>query len=150
MLRLGSEEFTKGRTSFLDRDPGSLEFTAKVFVSVRFTGLGLPVLAQLDTGAAYSTLETELAESLGLFDGEGHRATLGTRQGTFSGRLERVPLVLVADEGKSLDIEATFFICRGWPGRTFIGYTGFLDRIRFALDPLTNSFYFGAVEQAGG
>jgi len=27
---------------------------------------------------------------------------------------------------------------------TFLGYSGLLDRIRFALDPQANDFYFGA------
>jgi hypothetical protein len=30
--------------------------------------------------------------------------------------------------------------------RHFLGYTGFLQRIRFALDPQSNQLYFGAIE----
>ncbi len=29
------------------------------------------------------------------------------------------------------------------PGKTFLGYSGLLDSIRFALDPQRNHFYFG-------
>jgi len=32
-----------------------------------------------------------------------------------------------------------------WPGPNFIGYEGLLQRIRFAVDPETNLFYFGQI-----
>lgn len=30
-----------------------------------------------------------------------------------------------------------------WRRGNFLGYEGFLNRIRFAIDPSDNSFYFG-------
>jgi len=50
---------------------------------------------------------------------------------------------LVADEGRSLEVDATFFISQSWRGGTFLGYTGLLDRLRIALDSPANLFYFG-------
>ncbi len=143
MLKLKDESFTTGLSRFHDQAPGAPEATAKIFVQVEFSGIGIPLLAQLDTGAAYSTLETELAEALNVLDGDGQAATLDTRLGKVNGRLERVPITLLADEGQSLEIEASFFVSRQWSGKTFLGYTGLLDQIRIALDPPSNLFYFG-------
>jgi hypothetical protein len=67
-----------------------------------------------------------------------------TSFGIKEGVLLRVPLKIVADEGESLDITGTFFVASDWPeGLTFLGYSGLLDSIRFALDPQVNDFYFG-------
>jgi len=70
---------------------------------------------------------------------------LSTRLGTYEGYLIRLPIVLVADEGESLKMEGNFFVSDDWPSPvTFLGYSGLLDKIRFALDPQANDFYFGA------
>ena len=102
-------------------------------------------MAQVDTGAAYSTLEPEIAEALGLFAWKGQSTRISTRLGTVGGQLLRIPLALIADEGMSLDLEATFFVSRDWTGVTFLGYVGLLDRLRIALDSPSNLFYFGEV-----
>lgn len=146
MLSLKGRSFTTGRAKFRDEAPGRQEPTAKIFVKIEFPTLEGTWLAQLDSGAAYSMLDIELAESLGVLDGDGAPAKVDTRLVKISGRLERVPLVLIADEGASLEVEATFFVSRDWPGKTFLGYTGFLDKLRIALDPPVNDFYFGETE----
>jgi hypothetical protein len=120
-----------------------LESTAKVYVKVQFAGLDTTWLAQVDTAAAYSVLEAGAAKELGLFAVEGHSIRLSTRLGDLRGRLIRVPLKFVADEGDSLTIEAPFFVSGDWHGGTFLGYTGLLDRLRIALDSPANLFYFG-------
>jgi hypothetical protein len=33
-----------------------------------------------------------------------------------------------------------------WRGSNFLGYEGVLDRIRFAVDPRANLFYFGQTD----
>jgi len=63
--------------------------------------------------------------------------------GHLDGQLIRLPVTLIADEGESLDLEATFFVSEQWRGGTFLGYTGLLDRLRIALDSPANLFYFG-------
>ncbi len=60
------------------------------------------------------------------------------------GALYREALRISADEGEPLDVEATVFVSPDWPGPSFIGYQGLLQRIRFAVDPETNLFYFGS------
>lgn len=146
MLSLGGKSFTTGRAKFQDQAPGAPEATAKIFVKIEFPALEGSWLAQVDSGAAYSMLDVEVAQALDVLDGNGQPASIHTRLGLIAGRLERIPLVLVADEGDSLDVEATFFVSREWSGKTFLGYKGFLDRLRIALDPPVNDFYFGEPE----
>src|SRR5262245_8880266 len=143
MLLLEGERFTSGRSKFLDQHPGFIEPTAKIFVKVTFPGLTRRLLAQLDTGAAYSILEVTIAEALGLFDWGGQTTHISTRLGTIGGQLLSVPLTLIADEGRSLNLDATFFVSREWRGPTFLCYIGLLDRLRIALDAPANLFYFG-------
>ena len=143
MLKLNGEEFTVGRSGFHDHPPGrTSEATSKVYVKVGLQGIGT-ILAVLDTGAAWSLLEPEVAFALGLFGGSGQEVSLETRMRTIRGRLERVPLTLLADEGQDLEMDATVFVSRDWPGKNFLGYSGLLERIRFALDPTGRDFYFG-------
>ncbi len=63
----------------------------------------------------------------------------------FQGALYRLPVRIHADEGESLEVEATVFLSPDWPGPNFVGYQGLLQRIRFAVDPETNLFYFGQI-----
>ncbi|HEX3528774.1 MAG TPA: hypothetical protein VH988_17065 [Thermoanaerobaculia bacterium] len=103
-------------------------------------------MAQLDTGAAWSVLERDVAAELGLLTRvDEEKKRLLTPFGMREGHLVRLPFALVADEGDSLDTEGVFFICSDWPvGLSFLGYSGLLDSIRFALDPQANHFYFGS------
>lgn len=112
-------------------------------MKIRPDGIETPVIAQVDTGAAWSILEPELAEAIGVLDEEGVRTTISTRVGDISGHLVKVPVTILADEGLSLEIEATIFVSRNWPRGNFLGYSGLLERIRFAFDPQANQFYFG-------
>lgn len=109
-------------------------------------GLRAEILAQLDTAAAWSIIEASIAEELGLFQADGENARMLTRHGPFQGRLVRTRLDLVANEGESLAVDATVWICREWPAKTFLGYAGLLERVRFAVDPGENLFHFGPTE----
>jgi len=135
--------FSSGRSKFMDRHPKFVEPTAKVFVKIRLAGLDRTWLAQVDTGAAYSVLGTRIARSLDLLTAEGESVLLSTRAGTLRGQLVRIPLEFLADEGSSLEVDATFFVSDAWQGGTFLGFTGLLDRLRIALDSPSNLFYFG-------
>lgn len=135
--------FSGGRSTFLDQHPVLVEPTPKVFVKITFDGLEENCLAQVDTGAAYSVLERGIARDLGLLQSEGQFIRLSTRLGNLRGRLLRVPLRILADEGTTLELEATFFVSPDWHGGTFLGYSGLLDRLRIGLDCPRNLFYFG-------
>ncbi|MBD2182745.1 hypothetical protein H6G03_17015 [Planktothrix sp. FACHB-1375] len=63
------------------------------------------------------------------------------------GSIARMSITFRAQEGESLTQEATVFVpdVEEYWGNfpSFIGLAGFLERIRFAIDPLTDTFYFG-------
>lgn len=134
MFTLGGLPFAAGRARFLDKDPASRETSAKIYVLVEFPDLNQQSFAQLDTGAAWSVLDRGTAEALGLLNGDGARQRMKTPTGIVDGTLERVSLKLIADEGDSLYIEATFLVSDDWERKTFLGYTGLLDHVRIALD----------------
>jgi hypothetical protein len=145
MLNRNGQDFTTGSAKFLDEGEEFRESTPKVYVRIEFPGLESwsRTFAQLDTGAAWSVLRRDVAEALGVIDGVGELVKMRTAVGTLQGRLERIPLVLVADEGTSLTLQATFFVSRQWHGGTFLGYAGLIDQLQIALDCPRNLFYFG-------
>lgn len=143
MLRLDGEDFTIGESRFLDRLPTEGEASSKIYIKLRPVELDTTLLAQLDTGSPWSILEPEIAEAVGLFDIAGEPKSLSSRGMTFNGHLVRVPVLLLADEGDSLEVDAIVFICRDWPSGNFVGYAGLLESIRIALDPQANRFHFG-------
>ena len=107
-LELDGRVFAGGRSTFLDAG-NTPETTPKVFVKVLPAALAVPILAQLDTGAAWTVLHTEIADALSLFERTGPAVTVSTRGGIFRGHLIRLPLTLVADEGESFEVDATVF-----------------------------------------
>jgi hypothetical protein len=121
-----------------------------------FFGESLPTLAVVDTGAPYCILNPEEAEPLRLnFRLECERLSqrLNIRGDLVPGWICRIPIRIVAEEGTSLQVEASVFVPELAPGSqwrapNFLGMTGFLDRIRFAVDPEHNRFYFGALGSA--
>ncbi|MBI2219133.1 MAG: hypothetical protein HYU51_17765 [Candidatus Rokubacteria bacterium] len=145
LLRPDGSEFTTGRSRYSDHAPASQETTAKVFVKISTEALAGPIVAQLDTGAAWSMLDAEVAEAMALLGGDGEPKRISTRLGPVDGRLTRTSLEIVADDGDSLTVEATVWVSPEWNGGNFLGYAGLLERVRFAVDPSDNSFYFGAL-----
>jgi predicted aspartyl protease len=135
--------FAGGRVRFLDEIPEREKGTAKIYVKIEPGDIGLTILAQVDTGAAWSILTPEVAEEMSLFDEQGVPMHLSTRFGPIDGHLKRTKITILADEGDSVEIEATVFISRMWPAGNFLGYGGLLERVRFAVDPQQNFFYFG-------
>jgi hypothetical protein len=60
---------------------------------------------------------------------------INTRLGNFEGTLYRIEVGLTADWGEDLVIEGTFLFCEDWKGPTVLGFGGFLERMRLAIDP---------------
>ena len=87
-------------------------------------------------------LNAELNEQLGLFE-TSSPVKLHTASGLMTGSLTRHPITLAAQDGEDLEIDATLFVCKDWRRENFLGYAGFLQRMRFAVDPWLNKFYFG-------
>jgi hypothetical protein len=106
--------------------------------------------AVLDTGAPYPIISPKIAKQAGLNRVKPlERKTMLVRGMRLEGSIIRLNMTLPADEGEDLTVDATAFIPdveESWgdfPG--FIGQLGFLERIRYAVDPATDTFYFGTL-----
>ena len=95
MLTLGDRLFTSGRCRFLDSD--GIRDEPKIYTRIIPGDWETPILAQLDTGAAWSVLDTEIAEELGLFDELGEDTKLSTMAGAMEGVLVRTPVTCFMD-----------------------------------------------------
>lgn len=136
--------FTTGSSEYFDAYPGIQEGNARIYVQFQPQGAPFEFLALLDTGAHYCILNEEaagltqsyLTSSLGQVD-------IRTAYGLVRGPLYSHRIRLIAEVGDPLDIETMVFVPPDWQAPCFIGYTGVLDRIRFAIDSPKNQFFFG-------
>jgi hypothetical protein len=124
-----------------------------VAIKCRIGNLEETDLALLDTGAEWSVIGGETAKILeNEIDFPTESFTMSTRLGKISGSLHRLNITLLAERnsGNDLTIESSVFVSEEWDGPIVLGYRGFLERIRFALDPGAISgeqiFYFGLAE----
>jgi hypothetical protein len=129
---------------YADRDDKTPTSGPRIFLEVQPGRLEGTMLAMVDTAAPWCIFEPRIGKLIReSFDRVSEDVSLSTRLGTFIGRLYRGPLLVPVLEGESLDVEMTVFVSPDWQGPSFIGYEGLLQRIRFAVDPETNLFYFG-------
>ena len=152
MARFASELFTtnfvSGAMSYLDSYPGQEE-TSRIVLPLLLEGQ-LTIQAVLDTGAPWCVLDPEIAEivttpEVARYTPQERLLIRGVR---YDGQLYRMGFHLIAEFGNSLEIDATVFVPtlrygEIWSHPNFVGLDGFLNRIRFAIDPDDNSFYFG-------
>jgi hypothetical protein len=139
--------FATGSSFYRDSEAGAPPQAPRIFVRVRPNPLVTPIRAILDTAAPWCILRPQIgaliADELEAVSGS---VKLSSRLGVFEGRLYRGLLTLLAEKGESLDLEVTYFLSPLWRGPNFLGYEGALDRIRFAVDPHANLFYFGETD----
>jgi hypothetical protein len=119
-----------------------------VAVRCRFGSLRTQEIAMLDTGAEFTLMNSALLELLGEEVGEPlEDVVMSTRLGRFRGTKHYLPLHLIADRGTDLTVNATCIALPDWGGPTILGFKGFLDRLRFAIDPgsrdVPASIHFG-------
>ena len=145
-----SGNFATGMTYYQDLYPGQ-EQSARVVLPVIVEG-SLAVHAVVDTGAPWCVIDPAIVRQIGA----GIRADyepdrwLMVRGTWYMGKLLRLGISLEAERGNGLEIDATVFVPTlppgdTWPHPNFIGLDGFLNRIRFAVDPRENAFYFGPI-----
>lgn len=148
MLTLNSTLFTTGQVTYEDVDPNNQTGKCAIYLQVQLPiDGGIRVYALVDTGSPYCIFNTELVEALGLPSDNGEIIPLHTPRGVFHGTIQRVTMSIMAEQGDSLDIDASVYVPEDeWHFGNFLGYTGFLERLRFAVDPSTNTFYFGACD----
>ncbi|HEV7589043.1 MAG TPA: hypothetical protein VGO40_13075 [Longimicrobium sp.] len=107
--------------------------------------------AVVDTGGAFLVLDPKLADSIGVDHRHAiARERIHIRGFVQRGTIHRLPLTLLAAAGEPLTFEATAFVPEmehgeTWPLPSYLGWQGCLDRIRFAVDPVDEVVYFGAI-----
>lgn len=80
--------------------------------------------ALLDTAAEWCVLSAELLAELGFDESLDYPMRLETRLGSFYGRLERLPVRFLSEDGETFEVEATWFVCPDWPGPLVLGWKG--------------------------
>jgi hypothetical protein len=113
---------------------------------------GIMAEALVDTGGVYLLCHPRLARQLDIDASQAVSPVIELLfRGVFlRGQLHRLALTLLAEEGENLAFEATAFVPaqheeEGWSGMpSILGFYGCLERIRMAIDPVTETFYFGS------
>jgi hypothetical protein len=146
LFKPGRFSFATGSVRYVDAPEASPVTESRIVVPVELKSVAEPLLAVVDTAAPWCIFEPVVAEGLVRNSPPILRQTvLSTRLGMIQGALYREMLRIPAEEGEPLDVEATVFLSPDWRGPNFIGYQGLLQRIRFAVDPEENLFYFGRI-----
>jgi hypothetical protein len=136
-------EFASGYSKYSFVPPQDPKLNVRIEVDV------IQTLAVSDTAAPFLVCNLWLASQLDFskFDRIGS-TRIGTNRGPLIGDLDRLPLRLLASEGSAVEIQATAVI----PGfdqdhwrdaPTFLRFRDCLERLRFAIDPSEEKFYFG-------
>lgn len=140
------ETFAGGATGYEYRPVTATETTNRIILEVEIQGV--PTIAVVDTGAPYVICAPNIADDAGVSLASAlERKTMLIRGMRLEGFLVRLNIRLVAREGEDLDVDSTVFVPEveefwgDFP--SFIGLTGFLERMRFGIDPSTDTFYFG-------
>jgi len=143
------DPYATGAAPYTYRPATERETSPRIILTVSINNF--ETLAFVDTGGVFAIIDPEIGHHLNLNPEDGAPAPkLYWRGETISGVLHRVSLTLLADIGDSLTIDATAFIPQlaprqGWPGDfpCILGMSGCFERLRFAVDPATDTFYFG-------
>ncbi len=136
--------FAAGTSRFLDAYPGIRETQPRIYVKIRPVGTDDPILALLDTGGHFCILNRDVVPLIrDRLTDRLDELVLNTARGPVRGELYILRIELIAEQGAGLEIDSTVFISPEWQAPNFIGYSGVLDRLGFAIDPRQNLFYFG-------
>ncbi len=147
MLQLAGTPFTTGVLNYRDESDAAERPHASIYIPVNFRlgdGLTISRLAFVDTGAPWLFIGPDLIEALELAPVPGSQLQMMTRFGRKTGFLTTVDLVIPAEDGESLHLEATAFACPDWEQGIFLGYVGCMAKMNFAVQPQSNRFFFGA------
>lgn len=147
LLRLPNDEpFATGLADCQLGPANEHDHSTRILIAVRIGPV--QTTAIVDTAAPYAICAPGIASLIPPSTLERIEPfTMSTQFGDFKGALYRMPITFPATEGDDLEVDATVFVPNssvGWPDRpSYIGLTGCLERMRFALDPMANLIYFG-------
>ncbi len=108
----------------------------------------------VDTGGIYLLCHPRLTTQLDLDVADATSGILSIlfRGVLVQGRLYRLNVTMLADEGEDVPFQATAFVLEHqeedqWGDLpSILGFHGCLERIRMAIDPVTDTFYFGPTD----
>lgn len=146
LLFSNGDSFATGAVSYDYRPATTVETTNRLILAVEIEGIFTE--AVIDTGAPYVVCPPKVARQAGIDVSSAlDSMTMLIRGMRLQGFRVRLNVTLKAEEGEDLDVDATAFVPEveeywgDFPA--FLGLTGFLERIRFGIDPNTDTFYFG-------
>ena len=148
---LTGEPFASGIITYSYGPAHEWEQTSRILVPVEIGGVS--VIAVVDTGAPYVVCPPQVATQAGLQSAQDDPVVALGWHGDHTGYLFRRPIRLRAEAGEDAIVEATIFVpdassAPAWEAgrRPFIlGMGGCLERMRFAVDPGSDTFYFAAL-----
>jgi len=140
------DPYATGATPYAYRPSTEKETSPRIILTVKIEGI--TTTAFVDTGGIL-VISPEIAQELSLNPSDGISAQpLIWRNNKLQGVCHRVALTLIAEQGDSLTIEATAFVPqtphkwqKDFP--CILGMVNCLERLRFAVDPSNDTFYFG-------
>jgi len=145
--------FAIGKVQFGYRPASRTDAESRIHIPIRLGDN--QTSAVLDTASPFVVLPPGIAKH-SRFEEHCGQIKLLIRGDSPSGNLYRMPVTFLADEGDNLTVSATVFVPilsddELWDLPAFIGLSGCLERMRFAVDVLSETFYFGpaTVEDLG-
>jgi hypothetical protein len=155
VLPLGLGRFAQGATEYFDYYPEThVKDVSRIVIHVYPANRLEPLPVIVDTAAPWCVFDPREFHTVA-DQTDPIRATekpLNIRGMSCTGWLYRISIRLPAVLGESLDVDATVFVPNmsageEWFYPNFIGLDGFLNRIRFAIDPVSNLFFFGTLDE---
>lgn len=142
------DPFATGMASYSYR-PAINDISNRIMLQVSIEGI--LVEAIVDTGSPYVICPPYLSEVIGFDPATAIESIPYKIRGIdMRGNLYRVNVLFPAEAGDNLSVDATVFVPnQEWQEAwgefpAFIGLTGCLERMRFAVDPENDRFYFGS------
>lgn len=140
------EPFATGAAPYAYVPASEREETPRITLDVLIGDLRTS--AFVDTGGVYLICSPQIADALNLDPVTGLPAPNVLFRGMrLRGVLHRIPLTILASQGDTITLEATAFVPDGsteWLDfPCILGIYLCLDRLRFAIDPMNEVFYFG-------
>ncbi len=143
------QPFASGAMVYQRAPATAHETTPRIILRVAIEGVVTE--AMVDTGGIYLVCNPHVATQMRLDARDAVSGLLSTllRGVLVQGRLYRVTLTLLAVENEDFTIQSTAFVPEGEDEESWgelpciLGFQDCLERFRFALDPNTDTFYFG-------
>ena len=142
------ESFVTGAAGYDYDSLSDRDTSARLILNVEIEGFLTSAI--VDTGAPYLICSPQLAKQLNLNASDALLSKrILIRGQRVSGSLHRINLQFIATEGSGLLLEITAFVPdpeiegSGMIFPSFLGLVGCLEWVRFAVDPSSETFYFG-------